>query len=166
MNERFTAIFTGVIAVTGIITFFTTLCISKKNTKRKRHTALNNTLHATRDLLDKLKHPGMEVRNLDEWIFDKKIFTIKERVLNSLDTIITYWMNNELVLHENLKHQPELLKAVEGTYQFARLNKGNETPPKGSCNWKEIEQLKGMKLEAIFTKVEEELKNKKEKLTK
>ena len=103
-----------------------------------------------------------KVAFLDEWIFEKQVFTQKQSILDALTAIRDYWKKSDEPLRRHLGSSARTYKALRGLFDIAQQNLDNQPPPNGQGVWKGIteENLLGYKVGQLFQDAETELKMK------
>ncbi len=99
---------------------------------------------------------------LDVWIWEKRVFTRKQEIMNALTAIKDFWGKNDATLRRFLGVDAKTYKALCGLYDVALQNLDNQPPPNGQGEWRGITNgnLLGYKVEQIFYYAEMELQKK------
>lgn len=105
---------------------------------------------------------------LDEWIWEKRVFTRKPRILNALFAIKEYWKRNDAMLAHFLGESEQVYLGLHALYDLALQNEDNLPPENGSGEWKGVphDSLNGFKVEQLLNSTADQLKMAKTKHTK
>jgi hypothetical protein len=143
------------------------LCVSIWGTRyslRVARQALSNANLDEKKELSRLLWETTELKKsiglLDEWIWEKRVFTRKQRILDALLEIKGYWKRNDAMLEHFLGENAQTYQALRGLYDVALQNEDNQPPGNGSGEWKGVteETLLGFKVEQLLNSTAEQLK--------
>lgn len=149
----------AIVSVYGAVLSTYTFLQSRKRDHRELEERKKESDTDIAAALWEMRELSRSVAFLDEWIFEKSIFTRKTEILDALARIKTYWKQHEDTLRTTLGKDSRIYIALRGLYDIALQNEANQPPPDGRGQWRGItqENLLGYTISTLVDEAAREL---------
>lgn len=152
----------AVIAGYGAILSTYTFAQNRRRERRDQEKAERDECAELTQVLLETCEMKQKVAFLDEWMFEKRVFTQKQSILEALTAIRDYWKKYDASLRRHLGSSTRTYKALSGLFEVAQQNSNNQPPPNGQGVWIGVtrEKFLGYTVGQLFQDAETELKKK------